>query len=53
MALNDPNGKFILDLNNETFKENFLGCKSQIALTQWRALKKLRLLIWSQVYAAI
>jgi len=25
MALNDPNGKFILDLNNETFKENCLG----------------------------
>jgi hypothetical protein len=43
MALNDPNGKFIIDLNNETFKENFLGLQKPNCPAAMENLKKLRI----------
>jgi hypothetical protein len=52
MALNDPNGKFILVLNNETFQENLFGLQKPDCHAAMESLKKLPLPIWSQLYAA-
>lgn len=51
MALSDPNGNVILDLNNETFQENLFGLQKPERHAAIDTLKKVRQLTWAQVYA--
>lgn len=50
MALSDPNGKVILDLNNEKFQENLFGLQKPERHAATDTLNKVRKLTWSQVY---
>ena len=50
MALSDPNGKVILELNNVTFRENLFGLQKPERHAVMDTFNKVRKLTWSQVY---
>ena len=50
MALSDPNGKVILELNNVTFQENLFGLQKPERHAVMDTFNKVGKLTWSQVY---
>ena len=50
MASNESAVNVLLDLNNPTFQENLLGLQKPEKLAALDTLKKIRQLIWAQVY---
>ena len=50
MALSDPNGKVILELNNVTFRENLFGLQKPERHAVMDTFNKVRKLTRSQVY---